>query len=342
MSQRYSKQELLNEIDRLAEDGIPPKIRDLKERGRMSATTFYNHFESWNDALKQAGYQPHQIDTISISIKTTLRQIRNLADETEIAPTKREFNTAANVTGSATVHRKTGSYLKGVIRAGVRPTKPRPLTEGQFRAVYEASKDQPPRDELVTLLMQFTGLSAQMVSEISEQWIQTRPDTTILTVPPRFYQSDDDHLWQIEIPETFQGDNIGLLELLNWYLETYGRIDASQRTVLKIIRSTISNIEIDRRRAEILFCQKKGVLPEVRPIDLKITSGIIMARNGAPANHIRQQLGLRHLDSDLTVDHIFTWCEVHSDDFSHPDHEPVGLYLDPDTGEPRGIESEAN
>lgn len=341
MSQGYSKQELLNEIDRLAEGDVPPTQSDLNERGRISATPIYTHFESYNDALKQAGYQPHRSHA-DTSIESILRQIRNLADETGIAPTWSDFDTAANVAGTTTIHRKIGSYLEGVIRAGVRPTKPRPLTEGQFRAVYEASKDQQPRDELVTLLMQFTGLTITIVSDISEQWIQTRPDTTILTVPPRFYQSDDDHLWQIEVPETFQGDNIGLSELLNWYLETYGKIDAQQLTVRRTIYDVASNTEIDRRKVERSYSNGNRIVPEVRPIDLKITSGIIMARNGAPASHIRQQLGLSHLNSDLTVDHIFTWCEVHDDDFTHPDHEPVGLYLDPDTGEPQGVESEAN
>jgi hypothetical protein len=337
----YSKQELLDEIERLAEGGVPPTLSDLKERGRISTGTFYNHFESYNDALKQAGYQPHRSHA-DTGIESILRQIRNLADEIEIAPTARDFDTAANVAGSSTVHRRTGSYFEGVIRAGVRPAKPRPLTECQFRAVYEAAKDQPPKDELVTLLMQFTGLTAKIVSEISEQWIQIRPDATILTVPPRLYRSDNDYLWQIEIPETFQGDNIGLSELLNWYLETYDKIDASQSNVKRIIYDVTSNTEIDRREVEKSFHHEKRVVPEVRPVELKITSGIIMARNGAPANHIRQQLGLRHLDSIITVDHIFTWCEVHGDDFTHPDHEPVGLYLDPDTGEAQGIESGAD
>ena len=340
MSPKYSERELLDEIDRLAEGDVPPTRRDLKERGRISTSPFYNQFESWTSALKKAGYQPHwSADT---SIETILRQIRNLADETEVAPTYTNFNTAANVVGSSTVERKTGSYLKGVIRAGVKPAKFRPLTENQFRAVYETAKNQPPRDELVTLLIQFTGLTAKIVSEITEQWIQTRPDATILTVPPRFYQSDSDYLWQIEIPETFQEEHIGLSELLNWYLETYGKIDAQRTTIRNTIYDVASDTEVDRRGVEKSFSHEKRIVPEVRPIDLKITSGIIMARNGAPANHIRQQLGLNHVNSKLTVDHIFTWCEVHNDDFNHPDHEPVGLYLDPDTGEPRGFESEAD
>lgn len=51
-----TQEELLNAIRELADGDSPPKLEEMNEHGPYSSTTYYNHFESWNDALRKAGF----------------------------------------------------------------------------------------------------------------------------------------------------------------------------------------------------------------------------------------------------------------------------------------------
>lgn len=51
-----SDRELLDEITRLAERyGEPPTTTLMSEEGKYSMSVYYDHFDSWNDALRAAG-----------------------------------------------------------------------------------------------------------------------------------------------------------------------------------------------------------------------------------------------------------------------------------------------
>ena len=39
--------------------GAPPTSRDMDKHGRYAARTYVNRFESWNNAVKWAGYEPN-------------------------------------------------------------------------------------------------------------------------------------------------------------------------------------------------------------------------------------------------------------------------------------------
>jgi hypothetical protein len=67
-----------------------------------------------------------------------------------------------------------------------------------------------------------------------------------------------------------------------------------------------------------------------------------MARNGAPARRICRHLGIKHTGWKASVDDFFLWLYVHDEDFSHADSEVSGIYLEPDSGDVREIESEAD
>lgn len=57
----YTKEELLSEIKRLSEechDGDTPTISTLTEHGQYSEGAYRNHFGSWTESVKQAGFQP--------------------------------------------------------------------------------------------------------------------------------------------------------------------------------------------------------------------------------------------------------------------------------------------
>ena len=53
-----TQDELITELQRLAEElGTTPKSREMTEHGAYTDKTYYNHFESWNTALEQAGLE---------------------------------------------------------------------------------------------------------------------------------------------------------------------------------------------------------------------------------------------------------------------------------------------
>jgi len=53
---RVSREELLEELQRLADEGErTPKVDDLKEQGQYPYAAYHNEFGSWNEALSAAG-----------------------------------------------------------------------------------------------------------------------------------------------------------------------------------------------------------------------------------------------------------------------------------------------
>lgn len=58
----YSTEELITELQRLAEDrGRPPTTEDMWEHGRISTQPFVKRFGSWIDALREAGIEPTEL-----------------------------------------------------------------------------------------------------------------------------------------------------------------------------------------------------------------------------------------------------------------------------------------
>jgi len=50
---------LLAEIDRLATGDEPPTSDEIREKGDYCISTYVRAFDSWNNALREAGYEPH-------------------------------------------------------------------------------------------------------------------------------------------------------------------------------------------------------------------------------------------------------------------------------------------
>lgn len=53
--------ELLEELHRLKEElGKTPSSTDMNELGEYWSATYHDHFGSWNDGLREAGFEPNQ------------------------------------------------------------------------------------------------------------------------------------------------------------------------------------------------------------------------------------------------------------------------------------------
>jgi hypothetical protein len=57
------QESLLDEIERLAEElARPPTSTEMAEIGKYADSLYQDHFESWRQALRKAGYEPHRKD----------------------------------------------------------------------------------------------------------------------------------------------------------------------------------------------------------------------------------------------------------------------------------------
>lgn len=96
VSTEYSDDELLNEIEHLAEEfGRPPTTREMIEHGKYTASVYFRRFDSWNDAVSEAGYIPHKErregGNQRIPMSELLDEIETVADEVGGRPTAEDM-----------------------------------------------------------------------------------------------------------------------------------------------------------------------------------------------------------------------------------------------------------
>jgi len=121
----YTEEELLEEIERLVEEfGRPPTTREMTEHGKYSATIYFQRFDSWNDAVRAAGYTPFASSPDAskqrIPASELLRAIDGLADQVGGRPTAEQMNERGEYSVRPYVNRF-GSWNNAIERAGFSP-----------------------------------------------------------------------------------------------------------------------------------------------------------------------------------------------------------------------------
>lgn len=82
-----SFEELLDELHRLREElNEIPSSTDMNDMGEYWAATYQDHFGSWNNALREAGFEPNQEKKIPTD--DLLSELRRLAKKLGKTPTK--------------------------------------------------------------------------------------------------------------------------------------------------------------------------------------------------------------------------------------------------------------
>ncbi|MEF8782665.1 MAG: hypothetical protein V5A39_05190 [Haloarculaceae archaeon] len=125
VSDGRTEEELLEEIQRLAEEvGGPPTTRDMIEHGEYTASVYFRRFESWNDAVKQAGFTPRErvIDPSDqrIPVSELLDEIERVADLVDGRPTTEDMLTYGEFSVTPYENRF-GSWNNTLEVAGFRP-----------------------------------------------------------------------------------------------------------------------------------------------------------------------------------------------------------------------------
>lgn len=81
----------LDELHRVADKvGHVPLRTDVEEHGRFSQATYEKFFETWNQALATAGYEPNKVQ--NIGREALLAEIRRLANDLGHPPTSDDMN----------------------------------------------------------------------------------------------------------------------------------------------------------------------------------------------------------------------------------------------------------
>lgn len=130
---------LLRELRRLADRiGDAPTALQMDERGPYWASTYVNHFGSWNAALEAADFEPR---TPRAPTPVLLEDLRRVADELEKTPTIAEYDDHGTYSASTYRHRF-GTWREAVEAAGLEPP-PKPVrTEAELlEELHRLAKD---------------------------------------------------------------------------------------------------------------------------------------------------------------------------------------------------------
>jgi hypothetical protein len=93
--EKYSRTELIEQIQQLATDGNPPTYREFRRSEKTaSKTPVIEEFGWWNDALEAAGFEPNRYGVDDVSRGDIIALIRHLASGDE-PPGTAEFNEAS-------------------------------------------------------------------------------------------------------------------------------------------------------------------------------------------------------------------------------------------------------
>ena len=120
----YSDAELLEDIRAVA-DVVErsPSLQDYRDHGEYAATTITRRFDSWQDAVARAGFEPHDADA-EIPEADLLDELQRLADELGERPTVEAMNTNGAYWAS-TYKRRFGSWSEALAEAGFEPADAR-------------------------------------------------------------------------------------------------------------------------------------------------------------------------------------------------------------------------
>lgn len=115
-----SRSELIEKLVRFADElGGTPSKPEMNRQGPFSANTYIREFESWNQAIEQAGLQTNVEQNVSEN--KLIKEIKRLAEE-DRAPSRRDMDHHGEF-ASSTYSREFGSWNEAIREAGLEINK---------------------------------------------------------------------------------------------------------------------------------------------------------------------------------------------------------------------------
>lgn len=115
------RDDLLDELRALAEEfDLPPTKTMMNEAGKYRASTYYDRFGTWNDAIREAGLEPRTPGGNRISSEDLLDELRRVASKVDGAPTTSEMDELGDYSSSV-YGKRFGSWGEALRRIGLEP-----------------------------------------------------------------------------------------------------------------------------------------------------------------------------------------------------------------------------
>jgi len=319
--------DLLNDIMRVANklEKSPTQI-EYRTHGEYGVTTIRNRFGSWNNGLAASGHTRNTAH--GLSDETLLRHLRDRFENAETTSSKEFFHDKLDYGETIYLHRFGGRW-RSIVRAGYDPPAAVPISESDYDSYIQTAIDaEYPSVSLLGLLRAFTGFPQGVLNEVSPDWV-SRLDSdlqpTLITVPSDHIAGDDNWVAKAPTHYTVAGKTkeSGLEPLLRWLDDTDGNLLTIAQAKHGILSNLITEAGLD-----------------IGPPSLRATVAAHLARRSVSKFEIEMQVGFEKTNWDRSVEDYFLYL-YQFEDYCHPDYDPSGVYLDPDSGEPRRIESEA-
>lgn len=161
----FDKSSLLVELDRLAKkfDRSPKKI-DMRKHGKYSEWPYKSIFGSWNDALREAGYDLNV--NHDISNEKLLSELKTLGDKLKKTPAFSDMEEHGSFCGCVYQYRF-GSWNNALRKAGFEPNR---ILNGESERLYYGPNWSEQRQVAVGRDNHQCKVSGKTIDEISTDW----------------------------------------------------------------------------------------------------------------------------------------------------------------------------
>ncbi|WP_415383016.1 homing endonuclease associated repeat-containing protein [Halosimplex sp. TS25] len=134
-----SCEQLLDEIERIAEsiDGIP-KIFDIRKHSTIKSKWYYREFDSWNQALRNAGFEPHR--NHDVSNESLVAELQRVADELGRTPTINDIVGSSDYDPALYIGRF-DSWNEALRAADLEPSKRSHISDDELKEEFYRLKE---------------------------------------------------------------------------------------------------------------------------------------------------------------------------------------------------------
>lgn len=319
-------EELLQDLRRVSKKlNKTPTSQEYTTHGRYCFQTLADRFDTWNNAKEAAGLKRTHESPYRVTDDELLKELKQNWGSTDGATDRSSIEVDAKYGRSTYVYRF-GSNWASIVRAGRMPNKSTPLCEKEYESYIQAAiNTTPPSLSLFCLLRAFTGMTHSILKEFNIDWI-SRIDSDL---QPPLVRVPSEHMW----------DNAEWTMMLpTRYTTTTG--EKKPTHIRKLVRwlkdnGMLAGVGDGSKINEVI--NRAGVNTTVE--NLRASVATHLARQGIDQYRIEMQVGAEKTNWDRSVEDYFLYL-YQFEGICHPDYEPSGTYLDPDTGEVREVKSD--
>jgi hypothetical protein len=318
---------IIEDIQRLVDElGSSPTKSEYIEHGKYPEKYVRNQMGAFSDAIRAAGYMPHK--PYEVPPKRILLDLRNVADRLpDSANVAQKYCDPGVGEYSIGLINEEFGIWRGLVRAGIHPSRNLPLSPIAYKMFVHTAIECDPREALYGQLMAFSGIPVKILERFNLNWVsRLNSDSreTLVTVPSRYLATDKD--WVITVPERWTDPITGTTKQtsVNELLKLFQSVGASD----------FYNSEVSLQEVINQITKKSEIEYNIERRELRASIAVHLARRKIPTWKIQHQVGAEKTNWERSVEDYYLYL-YQFEGYCHPSYEPSGVYLNPDTGEPR-------